>query len=355
MSGDIFQPVYDLYIGCVKGTTWGTAVDCDVASRRIPALSENLVMGMEPYANKSLMNSIFERADRQGKVGPVTGGIRSHLDVDNLALPLALIFGTQSAPAQQSGTAGYLSTLTWSNNVKGLFATIALERGIDLEEIASFKFQGMNIEANAGEGVVIDMTGTGDYRGWEGSTPWPATTVGLPGSNLSFKAVDPLPFFMFHADDFKIQINTASGGGLSDSDRVYPDTFNLSAQRTMRIPWTRPPYIGEPIDNGFSIWTGSFNLPLYQSITLQEAYQSRTVMKMAILMRGPLISGSVYYGLNIYLPAVQITEAPANASGEETVQHPISFRAIEGTATPTGMAQAKPYATILNKYTSAII
>lgn len=355
MSGTIFQPPVDLYVGMRKGTTWGTAVDCDLASARLPILSENIVANITRYNNLSFHGDPIQRKARQGRLGPFSGPLRMPFDIDNCFLPLAQFFGTCSTPVQQGGSSAYTSTLSINNSVKGIFSTIALDKEIDLEEIDSAKIHKIEIEGTADEGVIITFHVIGRYRGWDSSVDWPAVTVALPGSNLTFKKSDPLPFFVFNAAaDMKIQLNNATSGALSDSDLIYPSSWRITMERPMKI-WvdsSSSPYIAEPVDNGFMMVEGSFTLPLFQATTYMENLQTNTLKKMAILLKSDTIASSYRYEFNLYIPALEITEAPDNATGEETVEHPISWVAKRPDSTPTGMAQAIPYATVQNTHSA---
>lgn len=355
MSNGIFQPTTDLYVGMKLGATWGTAVDCDVAARRLPIFSESIVPGLTRVPNPAFHGYALQRKSRQGRVGPFTGPLVMPFDIDNCMLPMALFWGTCSAPVQVAATAAYTMTMSLNSNPSN-FATLAMEQSIDLEEFDSCIVDAFTLSSANDQTWTFSPNIIARYLGWDGSTPYPAVTVALPGSSLTFKKSDPLPQFEWNSGaNNKFRMNAVGGAALDDTNLIYPQDFSITLTRTKRITSTglNAPYIDLPRDNGFVTVSGSFTLPYYTAIALREAQLANTLYKMSVLLKSDVIASANQYEFNLFLPCIEIDTADVNANSEETAMHPITFTSKIPDTLPTGMAEMTPYCTTQSTWSAS--
>lgn len=348
----ITVPPVDVVAALIKGVTWGTPVDADVTTKRIPIQTESIEEQVVRAPDMGYAGVASQRYEIPGTIA-AAGSIEGFLDFDNWDLATALVFGTAGAPVQVGGTAAYTNTYNLIARAYGLFGSLAIEKNVDLVEYGSVKIFGMHIRGQAGQPWRVSYDLMADKKLFDTSSSYGATADVLTTTTYQ-KSPPPLAVWNTAANNvFRLNLN--SGGALASGDNIYPESFELNIVRSMRSIFTsrNVPYQDEPADNGFIEIGGSFTLPLYEAITYEEYHLAGTRLKMSIALLGDIIAAANAYQFTINIPQLQITSAPTRISGPETVQHPISFRASVAASNPTGMSDTETYIDIQNTRTAS--
>lgn len=353
------QPAVDFVGAIVKGTTWQTAVDCDVAGSRLLLDGENIRMNIDEIEDVSLNNQNTRGKSYRGRV-TVGGTIQGKLDVQNNALLYGLFFGTPAA-AQVGATTAYDHTYTKLDVCDGLFATYCQEKNYDLEEYPSVKVTEYHLTGVAGQPWMTQWNLKADNRKWDNATVDSAdatsTNSGLTSATLSNTDIDNCRLFFNTAARNVFWLNWDSSG-LGAGDVIYPSAFEFHCVRTYPEIFTsqHAPYSSEMKESGFMSWTGSFTLPCAETSLYQEYAKNKTTGKLSLVISAAddAIESGYTFSHGLYIPQLQIVEAPAEAAGPELTEVQVQFWGSEATANPTGMSDMTPYVVNRNERSSAI-
>jgi hypothetical protein len=151
----------------------------------------------------------------------------------------------------------------------------------------------------------------------------------------------------------EFRINAQAGGALSISDKVNGATISVTLQKPQE-------HIGEIKGSlGNSEPESSSGMPLTGTLTLSRknqpdlayltAHQAGTEFKAAILIPGPIVTGSTRYAYELYFPRLKVI-TPVDDGTSDAGRNPesITFEIMKADTNPTGMAHQYPRVRIVN-------
>lgn len=328
-----------------KAATWGTALQCGAASGVMILPSE--IKKTREYLVEDSLGTYYANTADQGPV-KVEGELKAYMRYDGLDLLMALGVGScGGAPVRQGSTAAYAQTLTPADTLDGLFATLAMHNGVNVDEYPSVKVAGLTLKGEAGKPLEVAFRLISNDR-ITGST---VNTVTTFNSVTTFETSNRV---LFSQGVFRL--NTRSGGAISDSDKVYPSGFTLKFDRTLkgiRTVGATPDAIDEPTNDGMPQCTLTLAFPRYTGVTHFSDWDASTAKKLDITFTGATIEAPYKRTFKLSFPnlAYKGVELPIKRG---ILEHPIEFRCLGNDAGPTGMETIlKPFKVDLTNRQSA--
>jgi hypothetical protein len=321
----------------VKGSTWGTAAACG-AGDGLLILPPTLKKQRDALLDDSLGAYFPVEAD-QGPV-KVEGDLPCYLRYDGLDLLIALVAGaTGGAPVQQGTTTAYAQSFSLAENTDGLFCTLALLNGVNVDEYPTLKLTGLTLKGRVGEPLEISFSGISSDRVTDSSTNTPATMGSVTIAESGNRVLMSQGVF---------RMNDASGAALDSGDAIYPSSFELSFMRKMAgacgsgLGYDR---VDEPAIDGQPEIKLKLEFPRYTSGAHFEDWDSAVPKKMDMAFTGTLIEDSYYREFRLSFPnlAYKGVELPMDRGA---LKHPVEFACLAASSAPLGMAGiTKPFRT----------
>jgi hypothetical protein len=254
-----------------------------------------------------------------------------------------MAMGTGGAPVQQGTTTAYLHTFQLATNLDGLYDTIAADKVVSIWELPSVKYTGFTLTLTA-DGLATF------------SVPAVASSVKITSGqvNTTLAAVTyrskVLNVFGTH---IKVRANAASGGALSDSDKIYPSQVTLTYARQMDGDFvfdgtgiqTEPSYTDVPS------MQLELTFPIYGTSAQQVANTyftnalAETAMKADITMTSPQLAGTGFnYSITIEMPNLVVSDPQAPVNNPGKIPLTVTLAMIEAPTAPSGMSGlTKPF------------
>ena len=334
---------FDTKIAAQKATTWGTAVDCNVADAVIRVISAGDNFSRNQLPDDSIDGTPFRGSNDLG-IATDAQTVEMYGRYDGLDLLVGLAFGRATAPIPcvRSGLGAsavypYYHEYKVKASLEGYFMTLCLDKQVSIHEHDTTKINQWTLSGNAGERIkfAFEMIGR---------------NLNLPasGTNSSLSsATESTPRVYLMYEDVEIRLAPQSGGALSNTDQVYPSAFEIVFNNSLVGDTTtkNDPYLDEPIRDGFMTVNGSLTIPKYTTGSDAKgitALRNGTKMKMAIKIIsstqiGAAGEGPYYYEFNLYFPQVHVTEAARPLEGPTKIPGNISFECTKPTSAPDGM------------------
>lgn len=327
----------EIIIGVAKASTWRTAVALGagdgilIQSESMGAKAPNFVP--DDSLGQADIKCLIKTNENQ------TGSLQGYLRLEGWDVMLALALGTAGTPTQISGTA-YYNNYSPADAISGLFATLAIKKADTTKgiwEIPSMKVTGFTLSAEIGALAQITFNEMGNKIETENPVN---TTVTL--GNVTY----PTGCRQAKMDDrFKMRMNDQTGGALSDSDQIYPSSFELTYNRPHDDNY-QAGYddMSEPVQSGFSEATVTLTFDKYNIDDFMTAISTNVDKKMDILFEGDLISGGggERYQMLIQLPKITWSSGSADVGGAGTIPHVVEGTLLVPDTAPTGMTTVDP-------------
>jgi len=316
-----------------KAATWGTPVAAGLHDGILI-----LPTSVKKSAGNDVDDSLGTFIPVDGNPGEikVEGDIPMYLRYDGLDLLLALFLGTAGDPAQQGGTTAYAYLYKWLMSVDGLFMTYVKNMKNYIEENASAKVVGLTIKGETGKALQLIVKTICQNKVFDSVI----NTTSTFNNVTIFESANRVRF-----SEGVFRMNDKDGAALSDADKIYPSSFELSAQRKMRGVYgqykTAAPnvqdLIDEPTNDGTPTVTLKLTFPRHSNTTYLSVLGSDTRKKMDITFTGRLIAAPYYRTFKIQMPHLQMTgDDPADAMG--IITEPLDFNVLGTLSAPAGMA-----------------
>ncbi len=319
----------DTQAAVARGSAWDTAEACGAGDGVLvlpPTFKKE-----RPLSQDDSLGAHFPLEASAGGI-KVEGSLPCFLRYDGLDLLIALAMGaTQGAPVQQGGTGAYAQSFKLAGNLDGLFATLAIHNGVNVDEYPSMKLTGMKIRGRVGEPVEAEFKALASDRITDSSTNTP----------LSFTSVtlgqDANRVLMSHA---LFRMNDASGAALGSGDEVYPSSFELDFHRPMsgaHVAGAGHDRIDEPVADGLPEINLKLEFPRYSSGAHFEDWASMVPKKMEMAFTGALIEGTYYRSFTLSFPNLlyKDVELPVERG---PLKHPLEFACMATGSAPSGMS-----------------
>lgn len=316
-------------LALVKGSTWGTAVALG-SGHRYPFVSTGLKRVIEQIADDSLLGQAERAVSWNGNevIGPAPivsiGDYRQHL------LQAAAFMGAAGVPTTVE-TGVYKHVLPWTASVDGLFLSAGLDiAGKDVHGFNSIKAMRRLIQVAAGGRMEESYEYVG--RGIDktlSSGSWTYTTdPNGTGARL-----------ILHRHGVW-RINTAAGGALGGSDKVYPTRMEIDLNRAHGYEFAQAALMEEPIPGDWASLGVRLDFFAVDAALLALFLDNRdadTPMKMDAVFTYPTLLGATQYPHRaFYFPLLKIVDVDAPVTGPGRVSFSVSMTAHKNSAVPTG-------------------
>lgn len=325
-----------------KGTVWGTAVAAG-ANNGILCLPTGVKSGDAALEVDDSQGLFWSRDGSPGAV-KVDGDIPQYLRYDGCDLLLALFMGVAGAPQLSPGGAiSYDYTYGLADSIDGLFATFVRHWKNYVEEIRSLKVVGITIKGERGKPLQLIAKCIGDHSVQDGTN----TTVTF--NNVTIPTNGDKNRVQFAQGVFRM--NAQGGAALAPGDAIYPNSFELTAERNLQgVPsgllttgGTNPrDIIDEPVNNGPPTVTLKLGFPYHTAKTRLTDLGNDVRKKMDIVFTGPAIDGIVQAEFGIRLPHLQPKSVDV-VDEQGVIKEPVEFICHGVAAAPTGMTVTKPF------------
>jgi len=204
---------------------------------------------------------------------------------------LALIMGAAGVPVQQELTAAYANTYNLTSKIDGLFGTLAQKKLLTkVWEYPSVKLHGFKLTAEMNKPVKISFDAICDTMVRDSTTNTTATMAAVTALKENRIIMNK---------DTVFRMNNQSAVALSDTDKLYPSSLELTFTRPMDSDFVAgQDGVDEPADNGFPEISLALKFPRYN--TANDAYfddwQAAVSKKMDITFTGKTIEGRMPTG-----------------------------------------------------------
>lgn len=140
-------------------------------------------------------------------------------------------------------------------------------------------------------------------------------------------------------------LNDQTGAGLASSDEIFITKFMLKVERAMsgKVTTKLGNRVDEPVAENFVKVTGGFNLSDLNDQTIQHLKTylfAKTKKKLTLSADGPLVNGSTFAQLKVWLQNVQFSKGSGNVTGPGRVPLDIEFKAQRALVAGTGFPDA---------------
>lgn len=322
-----FAKSMELRAAMRKAAAWGEAASCG-AGDGLLIKSHTIKKKRADLADDSL-GVYFQREADRGDLD-VAGDLSCWLRYCGLDLPIALALGQSAgAPVQQGATAAYAQSLTPAPGIEGLFATLALDSGINIAEYPSVKFTGLTIKGRAGEPVELIFNVRADEMLTDSAVNTPASFAGVTIAESSNRVL---------MSQLTCRMNDAEGAALGLSDAISPGSFELTFKRRMDAVRAlgSSGAIDEPLEAGRPEVTLKMEFPRYSADGHFADWDSQTPKKCELEFTGRMIEPPYSRIFRIRMP--RLLHAQADLPIEQGVlRHPVEFICLEAASAPSGM------------------
>lgn len=338
----------DVKFAWKKAAAWGTAVACGT-NDGVLILPDTF----DRQAPAQLDDSLGLYWSQDSDPGSITaqGDLPMYLRYDGCDLGVGLAMGaTGGAPVQQGATTAYKQVFTLANVLDGLFATFALNKKVNIEELLSVKFSGFTISGQIGEAIKITFH----------TIPSNLITNSVVNTLASFNNVtyrETKNRALYRQGVFRI--NDQSGAALGSGDVIYPKSFEFSFMRKMRgIHGAGGNFdtIDEPTNDGVPEVTLKLDFPRHLSSAYQDAWAAGTAKKCDITFTGAQIQSPYNRSWFFELPNLKFKKASAPTQ-TGIIGETCEFDVLGCSVAPTGMTglTLPLRATVINQLSTNVL
>ena len=305
-------------------SAWGTAVACG-AGHGLLVRPHSIRKTRALLLDDSLGQPYSAGAD-QGAV-TADGTLPCYLRYGGLDLALALAMGsTAGAPVQQGSTSAYARSLDVSASLDGLFATLAIANGVDVEEYPSAKISGYTLTGEVGRPLEVAFHVIASDRVTGSAVNTPAAFASVTLADAGHRVLMGQGVFRMNARD---------SAALGPSDRIHPSGFELTFKRKLRGVYgagAPTDVIDEPTNDGTPEVRLKLRFPRYTSDAHFLGWDASSPMKLDMTFTGPVIEAPYARQFSVSLPnlAYAGVDLPHEAG---IMSHPVEFACL-GTGTP---------------------
>lgn len=339
----------------VNESTYGTAVQGGALSA-FPFLSFQDGKNISYVENNNISGSAFRRLMAQGTKLFTPGWSQDAFYAAGLPHALALLAGSDSPSVVQNSDPANVGAdhlmVPQSSNL-GISATVArLLNGVDtVKEFSGFKPQRIELTISAGGQLSVTVSGPCQNLVNTGAT----NTTGSIGS-ATFDA--PLELIMYA--DMTVWYADQDGNAFDDNDKIHVDSVTWAWERGYKIdPGATSQLIREPVPSGFFATDFSMVLPLEEDLQPETDMLAGTAKRAHVQLSGPLLTdgdAGQNNEINLYLPALQVTENSDDVDGPEAISPSISFDVGEAETAPNDMnSQTVPHVIVRNELETAYV
>lgn len=317
----------DVKAAVKKAAAWGTPVACG-ANDGVLLIGDSLKKSTDSEVDDSLGLAYAEQRD-QGQI-VVEGGMPAFLRYDSLDVLIALAMGETQAPTQQGVTSAYANDIKLKDDIDALFATIAINKVVNVFEYSSAKLAGFVIRGEMGKPIEIEFIPLHCDDEVIDSSTNDLTSF----ANVTY--VEKANRVLFSQGVFRL--NDQSGAALGSGDVIYPSAFELTFKRNLKGEYVAEGAnkIDEPTNEGLPEIKLKLTFPRYTATTYISALVADTKKKMDIVFTGGLIETPYNREFKLQFPNLAINNAEA-ATEKGKIIHPLEIKCLATPTAPTGM------------------
>lgn len=321
-------------VAIAKGTTWGTAASLG-AGKRIPIRSTSFD-GQPLVLPDDTVPETAERNPHDLAETRAEGDIVQNVDYRQSLLLWAMLMGTAGTPTEVEAGVAYKHVLPWTPDVQGRFFTYGRHNKVGdakAMKIASAKVNTLRLAGAAGGRLEASWGCLGAVvTRADDPSAWAYTTDPMGGGARH----------VLHRRG-TLRINASSGGSLSSSDNMdLCRGFELNVDRALELDFNAALASIEPSPGGFAelrLRLDFFGCSAALFDLLRDAREARTLLKAHYSFdSGIKIGASVTnnYLMNLYMPALALTDAPLPIDGPGRLPFSVEFTLHKYSAVPTG-------------------
>jgi hypothetical protein len=323
-----------------KGAAWGTAVQAG-AGDGLLLLPTGVRAGDAKIEIDDSQGLFWSPDGTPGQV-EVAGDLPGYLRYDGCDLLLALLMGAAGVPALHAGgAASYDYVYDLADSTDGLFATFVRHWKNYVEEIRSLKITALTIKGERGKPLQLVATGIGDFSAQDG------TNTLITFEDVTIAESEN----RIHFAQSVFRLNDRSDAALDAGDVIGPNSFELTAKRTLQgIPTgtlttggaAPRDIIDEPVNSGRPEISLKLGFPYHTSKTRLTDLGLDTRKKCDITFTGAVIEGAIPRLFKLEFPHLQYKSVDVvDESG--IIKEPVEFVCHASGTAPTGMAFTTPF------------
>jgi hypothetical protein len=314
-----------------KAVTWGTSVVCG-ADDGVLVLPHSLRKERNENVDDSL-GLYFPNESDSGEIR-VQGDIPAYLRYDGLDLLLALAIGsTGGAPTQPDAVNDpntYQQTLALAENTDGIFATLALDNGVNIDEYPGLKMTGFTLKGEVGRPLEVAFHAVADNRVVDSTVNTQATLLNVTFFETANRVL---------MSQGRIRMNDRDGDALGTGDEVYPSSFELAFKRNMAGVYgagSTFDKIDEPSNDGMPEVSLKLEFPRYTSSGHFTSWDANTAKKLDMVFEGAVIDTNYKRTFTLQFPNLKYkgVDLPVEKG---ILKHPLDFICLGTDTAPSGM------------------
>lgn len=357
-----------------KGAIWNVPAICG-ANNGILIKPTNIIRDA-PIDTDDSLGQYFSL---DGLPGPIKIEYELPFDLryDSLDALLAQYMGIAGNPAQQGATAAYTYTYKFKTDIDGLFGTFIKNMKGYIEEYPSTKVASLNLKGESG-GVLqgsADIIASNKNINPTLSAPVIATiAVGTNPRGVAVEAgrayvcnygssnVSVLVYQTNSTQTFAsvtnfeqlnrirysegvFRMNNQSAGALTDANKIYPMSFEISSKRNLAGEYTgqyktyfpnTQDLIDEPTNNGMIETTLKVTFPRHTNKAYLEDLISNVYKKLDMTFTGAVIEGVYYRQFRVSFPSLQLKNVDV-LDAQGNIKEPLEFIVHGCAVAPAGM------------------
>jgi len=316
-----------------RATQWGVATLCNKPLAGIEYLSEDFGVAIPEFIDDASVSRSWPGNPIYGN-RMVNVAFRAYLRYLGFEYVLAQVLGAAQVSAIATGV--YAHKYTYTADITGVMATLAVNKGVSIHEIPSAKLSGYTVTMQAGRPTEIQTRGFGTDSKTTGqrNTSLTAATFRTEGLHVLWR-------------EMKMAIQARGTGAPSFiADSYQPSSAELTSDRPLSQHWVmnNSDQMIEPIIDGAPQATMRLTFPRYATAPAGtpgnfffESAQNNVALKMWLRAIGPTIPGtSQRYRLDVYFPNAFVQTASAAIAGPAAIPVETTITGKSTSSVPTG-------------------
>lgn len=316
-----------------KASVWGQPTSVNKTNSAIDYLSEDFGLGIPEYIDDEGVARSWPADPLRGNV-VANGSFRAYLRYLGLEYVLASPLGVAAVSAVATGVRRH--RYTYTSDVYGVFATVAIDRGVSIHEYPSSKFSGFTISGQAGRPV------EGQFRALCNNSTNPATKNTTLAS-ASFRSSG------HHVQWSNLTLLVATKAGAaptSTSDQYEPSAFEFTYDRPLSQHYVMngSAEMIEPIIDGAPNATMRLTFPRYATAPAGTpgnyfiaAAKANTALKLWLRGVGPTITGAHRHRFDLYAGNVFVQSVTSNIANANAIPMEVVLSLKSTPSVPTGL------------------
>lgn len=311
-----------------KAAAWGTASACGVNDGIL--ILPHSIKKERPNNVDDSLGLYYPKDSDPGEI-KVEGDLPAYLRYDGLDLLIALAMGTTGgAPVQQGATSAYAQTMSLAEHNDGLFATLAVNNQVNVDEYTSVKITGFTLKGGVGKPLEMVFHCIAIDRITDSSVNDPASFANV----TYFESANRVLY-----SHGKIRLNDREGAALQDSDRIYPASFEITFRRKMAGAYgvgAAFDRLDEPTNNGQPEVTLKLEFPRYVSDSHFTDWDAGSAKKLDMIFTGTQIEAPYSRQFMLQLPNLKFANVELPIE-QGILRHPVELNCLGCESAPAGM------------------